>query len=1147
MELIKDFNGGMPGWLFDALKDNKAVTRLCSLKSPLPATSLIQEALVLAAAYRKNPRPMLVIKQNLYNAQRLYEKLSVLLNEDECALFSADESLRVEAIASSPEMTAVKVETLSSLLNKPEQVVITCPSAVLRHLPFPEDFRKGCIHLETGMNVKMSEIKERLSAGGYQLASHIDHPLTYAARGGIIDVYSINYENPVRIEFFDTEIDSIRFFDIATQKTIENISSVDIVPASEVIFTDEQIAEISEKAEKILEKETESNTAGTVESDLMAMQSHVFERNMYVYMSLLSQTAGIWHYMNHPAVILSDEESIRENVKRLNEETISYIQEMVQEGKMLPKYAVWHEFDHIALGCTRVKQDPFMDNISNIEEVHLTNETFENRLKMIDDTNRVVLALGDKEYERAVETCASLMIPYHLLKDGEVPQDGINIFMSDLNQGFRIDDLVVYTSSELLEVQKRKGRYDNKFRNAEVIHDYGELEPGDYVVHATYGVGQYLGIENREIQGVKRDFLKIVYRGNAELLVPLEQFRLVRKFVSREGVVPRLNKLGSDEWEKTKKKLQANVENIAGRLLDLYSNRETHIGYAFSPDTEMSRKFENEFPYELTDDQKKAVEEIKRDMESDRPMDRLVCGDVGFGKTELSVIASFKAVSDGKQTAVLCPTTILAEQHYRTYCSRYKGYPVTIRVLDRFVPEAEQKQTLRDLKEGKVDILIGTHRLLSKDVVFHDLGLLVVDEEQRFGVEHKEKIKEMKNNIDVLVLSATPIPRTLQMSLVGIRQLSQLETPPLNRYSVQTYVVEKNKGLIIDAIQKELARNGQVFYLYNNVQHMYNVARTLQTWLPEARIGVVNGQMDREDIEDSMMRFSNHEIDVMVCTTIVENGIDIPNANTILVEDAQDFGLAQIYQIKGRVGRSDRVAYAYLMIPPRRELSEIAQKRLSAIKEFARLGSGYKIAMRDLTIRGAGDLLGPTQSGFIDTVGIDMYIEMLENAIKEKQTGRKQKPVMAEAHANIAKTSYIPEGFASDDFDKLSMYQNIDAVASRDELEQYKENIIDQYGRLPKEVNTLFLKKELDLLLQESFVQSYREMKGKNEITLTSLYSQMVDGVKLFELCSKISKDISLRYTNRCIIILIPKRKDDLELAIRVIHAAKEAERHENR
>ena len=1132
-------------WITDQLRDNEAVKALQKNQN-LPLTSLMEEALVIAASYQNNPRPILVVKQNLYNAQRLYDRISALLSEDACALFGADESLRVEAIASSPQMTAVKVETMASLRKNPAQVVITCPSALLRFLPDPADFDNVCIHLKTGQEMRMDELQKKLRLGGYTQTSHIDQPLSYAKRGGIIDVYSINYDHPVRIEFFDTEIDSIRFFDVLTQKTIQTAEEVEIVPASDVIFTPAQIEEIRTKAEQIISRENKEKMQENVESDLLAMESFVFEKAMYPYMALLDHASGIWEYMNQPLIILSDAQLIRESVKRFQEETGAYIQEMVQEEKLLPKFAVFHDFEHMAARCRRIEEDPFAQNTAGIEEVHLPNEPLEKRIRIACEHSPVVFALSDKELLRVRDLCEENRIAYKELEADTVLEEGLYLCAFDLPQGFAVPDrnLYVYSAAELFEIHHHAGRYENKFRSAEVIHHYDDLNPGDYVVHAQYGVGQYVGIETREIQDLKRDFLKIIYRGNAELLVPLEQFRLVRKFVSREGVVPRLNKLGSGEWEKTKKRLEENVNNIAERLIALYASREQHIGYAFSPDNEMTARFENAFPYELTEDQLKAVEDIKKDMESDKPMDRLVCGDVGFGKTEVAVRASFKAVSDGKQTAVLCPTTILSQQHYRTFCDRYKGFPVTIRVLNRFVPPSEQKQTLRDLKEGRVDILIGTHRLLSDDVKFKDLGLLVVDEEQRFGVEHKEKIKELKNGIDVLALSATPIPRTLQMSLIGIRSLSQLETPPLNRYSVQTYVVEKTAGIVADAIQKELARGGQVFYLFNNIEHIYNTARKIRHMIPDARVGVVHGKMDRSEIEDIMLKVTAHEIDILVCTTIVENGIDIPNVNTILIENAQDFGLSQIYQIKGRVGRSDRIAYAYLLIPPRRQLTEIAEKRLQAVKEFARLGSGYKIAMRDLTIRGAGDLLGPDQSGFIDTVGIDMYIEMLEEAIRAKKTGESMKKNEPEARVNIRRNSYIPGGFAANDYDKLELYQKIDAAESTEELQAYEAEIIDQYGNLPKEVRSLFDKKQLDLRLSEPIVQGCRDLQGKTEITFSPLYSQNVDGVRLFEGFTKLSKDITIRYQNGTIIAVIPESKDSLNMACRVIDLAKEARKN---
>lgn len=1135
---------GMPEWLQQELKDNEAVRMLDEQRGVLPLVSLTQEALVLAASFLRRPRPVLVVKQNLYQAQRLYERILSFLSEEECALFSAEESLRVEAIAASPEMTASRVDTLASLLENRNRIVITCPAGYLRHLPFPEDFSSSCIHLQTGMTADPQDLRKRLRAGGYRETAHIDQPLSFAARGGIIDVFSINYEQPVRMEFFDNEIESIRFFDIATQKTVRQIDEVRIVPASDILFNEEQTAEIRRKAEHILQEKDDVLLRTEVENDLDAIEAGIREPRMYPYAALLESTSDLSGYMDYPLIVFSDEEAVRRQAKHMMEETISYIQEMVQESKMLPKFSVWKEMDRVAPVCQKIVEDPLAANTAHITEVHIPNEPLEIRLKIMNRPGRNVIVLNRKEADRVKAVMKEMKISYHNLKEeGPVPE-GFSFFEGEYQDGFSLDDqdFHVYTSHDVFEIRHHAGRFEKKFQNAEVIHGYDDLDPGDYIVHAQYGVGQYLGIETRTIQGIKKDFLKIVYRGNAELLVPLEQFKLVRKFVSREGVVPKLNKLGSGDWEKTKERLQENVNHIAERLVNLYSSREEHIGHAFSKDTELTVRFENSFPYELTPDQEKAVQDIKRDMESDRPMDRLVCGDVGFGKTEIAVRASFKAAADGYQTAVLCPTTILAEQHYRTFRERYKGFAAEVRVLDRFRTPAEVRKTLQDVSEGRVDILIGTHRILSSDVRFKKLGLLVIDEEQRFGVEHKEKIKEMKNSIDVLTLSATPIPRTLQMSLIGIRQLSQLETPPNNRYSVQTYVVEKNHGLIVEAIEKELARGGQVFYLYNNIQQIYNAARTLRHSIPDARIGVVHGQMDRDAIEDTMMRFNDHELDVLVCTTIVENGIDVPNANTILIENAQDFGLSQIYQIKGRVGRSSRVAYAYLLIPPRRQLSETASKRLQAVKEFATLGSGYKIAMRDLTIRGAGDLLGPNQSGFIDTVGIDMYIEMLEEAIHEKQHGSKpEKKEMK--HANVSVSGYIPEKFTPDDYDKLDMYQQIEKISDAEELEAYRAGIIDQYGRLPKEVRTIFDKKKLDILLNEPYVQSYREIRGQAEIMFSPLFSQQVDGVKLFQIFSGISKDIRLRYANSMIIAALPKTKDMLSMTLEVIEKAMEAKK----
>ena len=695
----------------------------------------------------------------------------------------------------------------------------------------------------------------------------------------------------------------------------------------------------------------------------------------------------------------------------------------------------------------------------------------------------------------------------------------------ELFEGFNYEDIIVLTAKELFGVKIVKGRYENKFKEAIVLESYTDLKIGDYVVHNQHGIGKYEGIVTKEIQNKHRDYLQIRYRDDDLLLVPLEQFKMVRKFLAAEGVGVRLSKLGSKSWQRSKNKIQAEVDDIAERLVELYSAREENIGFAFSKDDEHTRKFEANFPYQLTEDQKKAIAEIKYDMEQPRPMDRLLCGDVGFGKTEVAMVAAFKAVKDLKQVAYLCPTTILSLQHYNTFVDRFRGFPVKIRLLNRYVVFSQQKQIIKELKEGKIDILIGTHRIISNDVKFADLGLLIIDEEQRFGVQAKEKIKEYKKSIDVLSLSATPIPRTLQMSLVGVMSLSQLDTAPQDRMPIQTYVVEKNDSLIREVISRELARNGQVFYLYNNVSNIYNVARKISTMVPNATVAVGHGKMNREEIEDVMYRFINKELKILICTTIIETGIDIPNVNTIIIEDADRFGLAQLYQIRGRVGRSNKVAYAYLMYHGNKQLSETATRRLQAIKEFTELGSGYKIAMRDLTIRGAGDLLGERQAGFINTIGMSLYLEMLNKAIN-KQKGIVEEEIEESRNRVSEIDGYIPGQFVNEDLEKIEIYQKLALIKNKKELVNYQKELTDYYGKLPTMINNLFEKKRLELMLNTNRIASYEEYEKENRIVLTAEYSSTIDGVKFFERISKISNEIDLEYKRNQIILIFEKKKN---------------------
>lgn len=1130
--------------------DNQGVKALENNIEGLASLSLIEEALLLSTYFKKKRKNILVVKNNAFNAIKLYDYIQNIINDDHVVLFNVEESLRIEAIAASPEMIADKIDTLHRLVSDDGYMVITNTAGFLKHLPAYDYFKKSVVSISTNQSITINDLQSQLLRIGYQAVARVDQPLTFAHRGGIIDVYSLNYDAPIRIEFFDTEIESIRFFDISSQRTIKVIDNVEIIPASDILFSDEQIAIIDKRVKEQLLKEKQILSYDqfliletNINKDLDYLNNHFKDNYLYRYYSYLETTASISDYLKNPHIILSSIQEIKVNNRNIIEENIAYLQELYSEQKALLRFKLFHEQNDVIKNhqVYEIQQFPSITNQINskIYTINTANQNLDSMLKsMIKQATkqRVLMCLDENKLKDVINKLIELNIEYQMVDAFDNLTANISVCLYPLAEGFELYDqgLIVYSGKELFSDKIKIGRYVNKFKEAEVLSSYLDLKIGDYIVHNLYGVGKFLGIVTKEIEHNHKDFLNIVYRGDDILLVPLEQFQLVRKFVSRDGVNPKLNKLGTGEWSKTKARIKENVNDIAERLMELYAMRENKIGYAFQPDNEMQTAFEAEFAYELTPDQKLAVEEIKADMMDSKPMDRLLCGDVGFGKTEVAIRAAFKAVLEHKQVAFLCPTTILSHQHYETFCERFKNYPVNIGLLNRFILESNQKKTLHDIKTGKMDILIGTHRILSKDVKYADLGLLIIDEEQRFGVEHKEKIKELKQTIDVLSLSATPIPRTLQMSLIGIRSLSQLNTPPSNRLPVLTYVIERNRSIIKEIIQRELVRNGQVFYLYNNVKDIYAVAAKLRVDLPDAKIAVAHGQMARQEIEEVMYRFVSNEYNVLICTTIIETGIDIPNANTMIIDNADRFGLSQLYQIKGRVGRSDRLAYAYLMYAPQRQLTEIAQKRLQSIKKFTELGSGYKIAMRDLTIRGAGDLLGPQQSGFIDTVGIDMYIEMLQEAIAEKKGLVIDKPE-EQIRTPLSIDAYIPEKFSTTDYDKLTIYQRIDKIKALKELIDLEDEVSDMYGKLPTQVQLLFEKKRLEILLKEARIMKFKETKQGAEIVFTEDYSKNINGVKLFETISKISSDIELRYLKGSIIIKFTNKKEWLNQVLQVL------------
>ena len=1087
--------------------------------SSLSYNSLIEEAIKLTLRISKTLNTYVIVKENTYLANNLYQRMLPFFNEDELVLYTPEESMRSEAIVASYENRAARLNALNTIINKKAKAIITTSYGIIRHLPRKDDLERLSIHVKVGDILDKPDLISILNMSGYENTLRTESPLSYASRGSIIDVFSVNYANPLRIEFFDDEIDSIRFFDVNTQRTIEQIKECDIIFASDIIFDNDQIEE--------LEQIHETYDSATFEIDLDFIKHHTYSGHLYYYYAFFKKHQHLLDYVDKPLLYISDEANNESHLKMLRDETFEYLREMSEDENLPLRFNVFGDYQKICDKYNRINGQAFNQIFPTIEEVDLPFAPLKSIILTINKSNNkyILLCLDKKEIEDVKTELNFFNVDYHIFK-GRL-ESGINICECNLSEGFECKELelVVYTSKEIFHNHKDIGKYARKYEEATKLNSYDELKRGDYVVHNQYGIGQYVGIENREVNGIHLDYLKILYRGNDELLVPLSQFSLVRKYVSKEGVVPKLHKLGSKDWQKTKERVEESVNDIAERLMDLYSERNEAIGHAYSKDNEIQLEFENEFVYELTNDQSRAIAEVKADMESNKPMDRLLCGDVGFGKTEVAIRAAMKAVLDKKQVMYLCPTTILSIQHHKTFVARFHNFPVKIGLLNRYVPASEQKEIIAGLAKGEYDIVIGTHRVLSKDVKPKDLGLLIIDEEQRFGVEQKEKIKELKNSVDVLSLSATPIPRTLQMSLVGLRGLSTLDTAPRNRYPVQTYIVEKNMGLIKEVIERELSRNGQVFYLHNNVDVIYILAKKIQNILPNARVIVAHGKMSSEELEDVMLEFYEGRADVLICTTIIETGIDIANANTIIIEDAQNFGLSQLYQIKGRVGRSTRIAYAYLMVPPKKSLSEISTKRLESIKEFTALGSGYKIAMRDLSIRGAGDMLGAKQSGFIDNVGLDLYLMMLSNAIARKK-GEPVKELNVAPKQTVAIESYVPEDFTQNDYEKLALYHRLEEIKDKASLFDYYLEIKDEFGNLPKQIEALFDKKRIELLLDLKYLDSYKIISNRLVVTLSEDFTNKVDGLKLFEYSQNLSRDLKIRYLNKKIEMSVPNRKE---------------------
>ena len=865
--------------------------------------------------------------------------------------------------------------------------------------------------------------------------------------------------------------------------------------------------------------------------DIENLKAHATDSSQYAYYHLFKNVTSIKDYLDDPITILCQEEDIHFQIKNYISENFYYYQELSQSGRFLKDNQLYQDFDSIIKDNYQAI-NTFTTNKDDV--VFLSHDVMFNRddekrvIQQINDylkNSQILISLENKhQLQLMVELFDRHEMKYTLVGIDEVIYPGINLYVGKLASGLELieEKVVILTAHELFgEVNVSKTKYF-RFKDAKTLRNFQELNVGDYVVHDSYGIGQYLGIKTLDVKGYHKDYLYVAYAGDDTLYIPVEQFKMIRKYASADGKVPMIHALGSSKWTKAKQKAKNKIDDIADRLIELYAKRMSSPGFAFSKDNELQIDFENQFGYALTADQQRSVDEIKLDMEKPQPMDRLLCGDVGFGKTEVALRGAFKAILDHKQVAFLCPTTILSMQHFKTATERFKNFPVEIALLNRFTSSKEKKRILKEVKEGKIDLLIGTHRILSKDVAFNDLGLLVIDEEQRFGVKQKEKIKEYRETIDVLSLSATPIPRTLQMSLMGIRGLSKIDTPPKNRLPVQTYVVEKNNTLIKQVIERELARDGQVFYLYNRTDQIANVAYKISSTVPNAKVAIGHGQMDKNELEDVMLRFMNKEFNVLICTTIIETGIDIPNANTMIVEDADKFGLAQLYQIRGRVGRSERGAYAYLLYKKDKSIQDDALKRLKAIKEFTELGSGYKIAMRDLSIRGSGDILGGKQAGFIDDIGFEMYMKILQDAINVRMH-KDEKPEEEVKNLNVSVDGYIPDDYVESDYEKLELYQRLDKAKTMSELNSLKAEFDDYYGNLPEAILTLIEKRKLEILSHYSIIEDIKDSGKQLEIIFSPNAFETISGDKLFLLANQLFTKPAFKSLDNKITIKINK------------------------
>ena len=1053
-------------FLIKTLEENKKfqeLTKQISKTGPIAISGLVdvEKLHVLAGIFNETKRPMVLVTYNEIQARKLYQDLKKLIKQT--YFFPKKEITSYDYVAQSKEIEYKRIDVLNKMYLAKQQkepiIIVTTIEAVMQKMVAKDTLYQNVIDFEVGKTYLLDEIKEKLVGLGYERSDLIENKGQFSIRGGIVDV-GLSEKIGVRIEFWGDEVDSIRFFQISSQRSTEMLKEITIFPAHELIVQD-----LSEAVKNIQEKYPEE----IEDIELIKNGDYISKINKY-FNEFYENQASFLDYMSDEYLLLLDENSkINQRKTNIIEDNNKLIESLVEKEKFVPE-AIENiskfEYNFEEKQIIYLEQN---DSIKNIQKYYFETREINFYNLQLDllladivtyqkNKKKVVLLAGNEiSAKKLCDILKENQINYKYEQEAENVKPGeIIVTIGGFSSGFENYDLnliVISLQNNFEEPVKRKKKLSSTFKDSEKIV-FADLKPGDIVVHQTHGIGQFIGVNTITADGVTKDYIKIKYRNDDILYVPTNSLDSVRKYIGGgDNSSPRLNKLGGKEWSATTSKVKKNLEAVAKDLIELYAKRQKIKGFSFSPDTPWQKQFEDSFPYTETDDQLRCIQDVKKDMEKPQPMDRLLCGDVGYGKTEVAIRAAFKAVMDQKQVAYLVPTTILANQQYEEFKTRMQEFAINVELLNRFKTKKEQDEIIKKLKLGEVDVVVGTHRLLSEDVNFKDLGLLIIDEEHRFGVKDKEKIKKLRTNIDVLTMTATPIPRTLHMSIVGVRDMSVIYEPPHNRKPVQTYVLEYDQEVITEAITKEIERGGQVFYLFNQVEGIEKKANEISMLVPEAKVGFAHGKMSGRELEEIMESFINHEINVLVCTTILESGIDIPNANTIIVENADRLGLAQLYQIRGRVGRSDKQAYAYVTYKRDKLLSEVADKRLKAIKEFTEFGSGFKIAMRDLEIRGAGSMLGEMQHGHMEQVGYDTYCKLLDEVIKEMQGIEVVEE--QDVQIDLAVSSYIPDNFIENSSQKIEIYQNIALCRTEEELQNVIDEVIDRYGRLPKELENL--------------------------------------------------------------------------------------------